>query len=91
MRHDKGLKDLECKKGTLTIQPPILYVPSIDLHEKRDTKQIKVKLPDGANFQMSAFGQGDNKEYLVHIIAIKRLLEQKGIVKDDGKVFWGCN
>ncbi len=47
------LKDLECKKGTLTIHPSIPYVPPIDLHEKRDTKQIKVKLTDGTNIQMS--------------------------------------
>jgi hypothetical protein len=36
------LKDLECKKGILTIQPPIQYIPPINLHEKRNTKQIKV-------------------------------------------------
>jgi hypothetical protein len=71
----KGLKDSKCKKGTLTIQPPILYFPPIDLHKKRDTKQIKVKLPDGTNFQMFAFGQGNNKEYLIHVIAVKHLLE----------------
>ncbi len=71
----EGLKDSECKMGVLTIRPPIPYVPPIDLHKKRDTKQIKVKLPDGTNFQMSAFGQGNNEEYLVHIIAIKHLLE----------------
>jgi hypothetical protein len=52
-----------------------------------DTKQIKVKLPDGTNFQMSAFSQGNNEEYLIHVIAINRLLEQKGIVQDIGKAF----
>ncbi len=46
----KGLKDLECKRGTLTVQPSIPYVPTIILHKKRDTKQIKVMLPDGTNF-----------------------------------------
>ncbi len=83
----KGLKDSECKKGTLTVQPPILYIPPIDLHEKSDTKQIKVNLPNGTNFQMSAFGQGNNEEYLVHVIAVKHLLEQKGTVQDIGKAF----
>jgi hypothetical protein len=52
----KVLKDLEYKKGMLTVQPPILYIPPINLHEKRDAKQIKVKFPNGTNFQMSAFG-----------------------------------
>ncbi len=73
----KGLTDWECEKGTLTVPPPIPFVPPFNLHEKRDTEQIKVKLPaDGTNFQMSAFGQGNNKEYLVHVIAIKCLLEK---------------
>jgi hypothetical protein len=40
-------KDSEYKKGTLTIWPPIPHVPPINLREKRDTKQIKVELPDG--------------------------------------------
>jgi hypothetical protein len=83
----KGLKDLECKKGTLTVQPPLSYVPPINLHEKRDTAQIKVKLPNGTNFQMSPFGQGNTEDYLVHVIAIKRLLEQKGTTQDVGKAF----
>ncbi len=82
------LKDLECKKRMLTIRPPILYVPPIDLHyEKRDTKQIKIKLPDGTNFQMFAFGQGNNEDYQVHIIAVKHLLEQKGTIQDVEKAF----
>jgi hypothetical protein len=34
----EGLKDSECKKGMLTVRPPILYIPPIDLHEKRDTE-----------------------------------------------------
>jgi hypothetical protein len=42
----EGFKDLECEKGTLTIRPPIPYVPPINVHKKRDTEQIKVKLPD---------------------------------------------
>ncbi len=83
----EGLKDSECKKRMLTIQPPIPYVPPINLHKKRDTEQIKVKLPNGTKFQMSAFGQGDNEEYLVNIITVKHLLEQKGTIQDVGKAF----
>jgi hypothetical protein len=36
---------------------------------------------------MPNFGQGNNKEYLVHVIAVKHLLEQKGTIQDIGKVF----
>jgi hypothetical protein len=81
------VKDSECKKGTLTVQPPIPYVPPIDLHKKRDTEQIKVKLPEGINFQMSIFGQGNNEEYLFHVITVKCLLEQKGTDQDVQKSF----
>jgi hypothetical protein len=31
---------------------------------------------------MSAFGQGSNNEYLVHIIVVKQLLEQKRTTED---------
>jgi hypothetical protein len=41
-------------------------------------KQIKVKLPNGTKFQMSSYGSGNNKEYLVHVNAVLRLVEQKG-------------
>jgi hypothetical protein len=84
----KSLKDLECKKGMLTVWFPIPYVPPINLHEKKDTKQIKIKLPDGTNFHMSVFfAQGNKKEYLVHIIAVKHLREQKEIVEDVKKAY----
>jgi hypothetical protein len=36
---------------------------------------------------MSAFGQGNYGEYLVHIIAVKHFLEQKETVQDAGKAF----
>ncbi len=71
----------------MTVWPPFLYVPPINLHEKRDTKLIKVKLPNGPNFQMPTFSQGNKKEYLVHIIVVKCLLEQKGTIQDVGKAF----
>jgi hypothetical protein len=78
---------LGVQEWDLTVQPPIPYVPPINLHDKRDTEQIQVKLLDGTNFQMSAFGQGNNEEYLVHVITVKCLLEQKGAVQDVGKAF----
>ncbi len=69
---------MECEKGTPPVRPPIPYVPPTDLHEKQETKQIKVELPDGTKFQMPTYGSGNNKEYLVHVITVLRLVEQKG-------------
>jgi hypothetical protein len=74
----EGLKNAECEKGMPPFRPPIPYVSPTDLHEKRETKQIKFKLPARTKFQMPIFGFGNNKEYIVHIIAILRLIEQKG-------------
>jgi hypothetical protein len=74
----EGLKNTECKKGTPLVRPPIPYVPPTDLHEKKETKQIKVELLDGTKFQMPTYGSGNNEEYLFHVIAVLRLVEQKG-------------
>jgi hypothetical protein len=42
------------------------------------TKQIKVELPDETKFQMPTYGSGNNKEYLVCVIAVLQLIKQKG-------------
>ncbi len=73
----EGLRNTKCKKGTPPVRLPIPYVPPPNLHEKRETEQIKVKLPDGTKFQMPAYGIGNNKEYLVHVIAVLHLVKQK--------------
>jgi hypothetical protein len=84
----EGLKNAECKKGTPPIRPPIPYVPSTDLHEKRETEQIKVKLPNRTKFQMPTYGSGNNKKYLIHVIAVLRLvLEQKGTAAEVKEAF----
>ncbi len=74
----EGHKNTKCEKGTPPVRPPIPYVPPTDLHEKRKTEQIKVELPDGNKFQMPINGTGSNKKYLIHVIAILRLVKQKG-------------
>ncbi len=74
----------------MSIQPPIPYVPPTDLHEKRELKQIKVKLPDRTHFQMSALRNRNYEEYLFHVIAIMHLIKQKGTAQDVKKAlkFW---
>jgi hypothetical protein len=74
----ESLKNAECKKGMPPVRPPIPYVPPTDLHEKWEMKQMKVKLPNRTKFQMPAYSSGNNEEYLVHVIAILQLVEQKG-------------
>jgi hypothetical protein len=74
----EGLRNTECKKGTPPVRLPIPYVPPANLHEKRETEQIKVELPDGTKFQMSIYRTGNNEEYLIHVIAVLCLVKQKG-------------
>ncbi len=74
----EGLKNAKCEKGTLPVWPLFQYVPPTGLHKKRETEQIKVKLPDGPKFQMLTYGSGNNEECLVHVIAVLQLVEQKG-------------
>jgi hypothetical protein len=83
----EGLKNIECEKGTLPVWPPILYVPPTDLLKKRETEQIKVKLLDRTRFQMPTYGFGNNVEYLIHVIAILHLVEQKGTAAEVKEAF----
>jgi hypothetical protein len=83
----EGLKNVKCKKGMLPVRWPIPYVPLMHLHEKQETEQIKVKLPDRTKFQMPTYGSGNNKEYLVHVIAVLHLVEQKGAAAEVKEAF----
>jgi hypothetical protein len=53
-------------------------LPPADHHEKQETEQIKVELPNGTKFQMPTYGTGNNEEYFVHVIAVLHLVKQKG-------------
>ncbi len=76
----KGLKDSECEKGNLGACQPIPYVPPMDLLQtKENLDAIKLKLPDGTIISMMIFAKGNPKEYLQHVIAVLRLISQKGL------------
>jgi hypothetical protein len=76
------LKDVKCKKGQLSQRPPIPYVPVVDLvTPKEDPAVLKVKLPDDFHISVPIFSRGNNEEYIVHIVAVLRIIEQKGLHK----------
>jgi hypothetical protein len=76
------LKDAECKKGQLSQRPPIPYVPVVDVVTPKEEPQVlKVKLPDASHISVPIFSCGNTKEYLVHIVAVLRIIEQKGLPK----------
>ncbi len=46
----------------------------MDPNEKQEKTEIKVKLPDGTNYQMVPFQAGTNEDFVNLIIAIKQIL-----------------
>jgi hypothetical protein len=76
------LKDAECKKGQLSQRPPIPYVPVVDVVTPKEEPQVlKVKLPDTSHISVSIYSRGNNEEYLMHIVAVLQIIEQKGLPK----------
>ncbi len=83
----EGLIDSECERGAIANRPPISYVAPVDPYKKQEKTEIKVKLPDGTNYQMVPFRVGSNKDYINHIIAMIRLIQQKELESSVEKVF----
>jgi hypothetical protein len=82
LKSPDALKDAECKKGQLSQRPPIPYVPVVDVATpKEEATMLKVKLPDDSHISMPIFSHGNNKEYIAHIVAVPRIINQKGLAK----------
>jgi hypothetical protein len=76
------LKDAECKKGQLSHRPPIPYVPVVDIvMPKEDPQVFKIKFPNTSHLSMPIYSRGNNEEYLAYIVAVLRVIEQKGLPK----------
>jgi hypothetical protein len=48
---------------------------------KEEPQVLKVKLPNASHISVSIYSHGNNKEYLAHIVAVLRIIEQKGLPK----------
>ncbi len=82
LKSPDGLKDAECKKGHLSHRPPITYVPVVDVVMPKEYPQLfKVKLPYASHLSIPIYSQGNNEEYLVHIVTVLCIIEQKGLPK----------
>jgi hypothetical protein len=82
LKSTDGLKNAECEKGQLSHWLPIPYVPVIDVVTPKDEPQIfKIKLLDASHLSMPIYSPGNNKEYLAHIVAVLRVINQKGLPK----------
>jgi hypothetical protein len=82
LKSPDGLKDAECKKGQLSHRPPIPYIPVIDIVTPKEEPQLyKVKLPGASHLSIPIYSRGNNEEYLVHVVAVLCIIEQKGLPK----------
>jgi hypothetical protein len=76
------LKNAECKKGQLSNRLPFPYVPEVDiLTPKEEPQSLKVKLPDKSHLNMPIYSRGNTEEYLMHIVAVLQIIDQKGLGK----------
>ncbi len=48
---------------------------------KEDPAVLKVKLPNDSHISVPIFSRGNNEEYIAHIVAVLRIIEQKGLPK----------
>ncbi len=64
----------------MSCRPPVPYVPPADLVTPKEAPEsLKMKHLNGTLFNMSILSQGNSKEYLMHIIAVLRIIKQKGL------------
>ncbi len=55
-------------------------VPETDiLMPKEEPQVLKVKLPNNSHLNMLIYSRGNTKEYLTHIVAVLRIIDQKGL------------
>jgi hypothetical protein len=82
LKSPDGLKDAECKRGQLSHRPPIPYILVVDIVMPKEEPQVfKIKLPDMSHLSKPIYSHGNNKEYLTYIVAVLRVIEQKGLPK----------
>ncbi len=71
LKPSDGLKNAERKKEQLSNQPPIPYVPEVDIiTPKEEPQAFKVKLLDESHLSMPIYSHGNNEEYLAQIVAV---------------------
>jgi hypothetical protein len=72
---------LSARKGSShTGRPFRMYV--IDIITPKEEPQIfKIKLPDASHLRMPIYSRGNNEDYLEHIVAVLRVINQKGLPK----------
>ncbi len=82
LKSPDGLKVAKCKKGQLSHWPSIPYIPMVDtVMPKEDPQVFKIRLPDASHLSMPISSCGNNEEYLMHIVAVLQVIDQKRLPK----------
>jgi hypothetical protein len=70
----------ECKKGQLSNRPPIPYIAETNIVTPKEEPQVlKVMLPYNSHLNTPIYSCGNTEEYLTHIVAVLRIIKQKGL------------
>jgi hypothetical protein len=75
---------LSARKGSCLIGCPFrtFLWSVVDVVTPKEEPQVfKIKLPDASHLSMPIYSCGNNKEYLMHIVAVLRVIEQKELPK----------
>jgi hypothetical protein len=75
----RGVERLRVQEGAFGESPACPVRPAYGSTTDESSKTLKVKLADGTVFSMSIFAKGSPEDYLQHVIAVLRLINQKGL------------
>jgi hypothetical protein len=50
-------------------------------HAQGRSGRVENKLPDDSHISVPIFSHGNNEEFIVHIVAVLRIIKQKGLKK----------
>jgi hypothetical protein len=74
------LKNSKCKKGQLSNRPPIPFFTETDIVTSKEEPQVlMVRLLEDSHLNMPIYSHGNTKGYLTHIVAVFRIIKQKGL------------
>ncbi len=57
-------------------------MPEVDIvTPNKEQQTLKVKLPVNPHLKMPIYSRGNTEEYLMHIVAVLQIIDQKGLPK----------
>jgi hypothetical protein len=80
LKSPNRLKNSKCEKGQLSNRPPIPYEAETDIVTPKEEPQVlKIRPPNDSHLNVPIYSHGNTEEYLMHIVAVLRIIKQKGL------------